>query len=122
MERGGTLSKDKVRGSILGAVVGDAFGAPLEGAPQSTVASLVRGRAARTATWRYTDDGAMVLACAEALASARTIEPPVLFRAIAHHYEPARGFGRGMKIALAAFEAGIPWERCAFAAWPEGSR
>jgi poly(ADP-ribose) glycohydrolase ARH3 len=27
-----------------------------------------------------------------------------------------------MKISLAAFSSGMPWERCAFAAWPEGSR
>jgi poly(ADP-ribose) glycohydrolase ARH3 len=64
----------------------------------------------------------MIVACAQALVTTSTIEPHALFRAIKHNYEPARGFGRGMKIALAAFESGTPWERCAFAAWPEGSR
>jgi poly(ADP-ribose) glycohydrolase ARH3 len=64
----------------------------------------------------------MLLACCEAITSAGTIEPTSLLRAFADCYEPARGFGRGMKIALAAFSSGTPWERCAFVAWPEGSR
>lgn len=107
---------------MIGAIIGDAFGAPLEGALQTAVAPLIARRAATPTPWRYTDDGAMVIATAQALASTSTIEPNTLLRSIDSHYEPARGFGRGMKIALAAFRTGTPWDRCAFAAWPEGSR
>lgn len=64
----------------------------------------------------------MALACARVLATSSTIAPTQLLRQMASHYEPARGFGRGMKAALAAFDAGTPWDRCAFAAWPDGSR
>jgi poly(ADP-ribose) glycohydrolase ARH3 len=64
----------------------------------------------------------MVLACASALVSTETIDPDTLLREIAARYEPARGFGRGMKLAISAFESGTPWDRCAFSAWPEGSR
>jgi poly(ADP-ribose) glycohydrolase ARH3 len=64
----------------------------------------------------------MLLACCESLASVGTIEPTSLLQALANRYEPARGFGHGMKIALAAFSSGTSWETCAFAAWPEGSR
>jgi len=115
-------TQDRVRGCIVGAIVGDAFGAPLEGALQTAIALLVARRVTTQAPWRYTDDGATVLATAEALALSGTIDPTVLLRSIERHYEPARGFGRGMKLALAAFASGTPWERCAFAAWPEGSR
>jgi len=64
----------------------------------------------------------MLVACAESLRSAGTVEPKSLLEALAEHYEPARGFGHGMKIALTAFRSGTPWHRCAFVAWPEGSR
>lgn len=86
------------------------------------MATLVEQRARETRAWGYTDDSAMLLACARALTSAGTIEPHSLLQALDDCYEPARGFGRGMKIALAAFRGGTPWSRCAFAAWPEGSR
>jgi poly(ADP-ribose) glycohydrolase ARH3 len=64
----------------------------------------------------------MLLACGRALLSSGTVEPAGLLRSFADCYEPARGFGRGMKIALAAFSTGTPWQDCAFAAWPEGSQ
>lgn len=116
------MLRDRVRGCILGSVVGDAFGAPLEGATQSGVAPIIEGRSSTRSHWGYTDDSAMLLACCEALTEAGTVEPRTLLRAFADRYEPARGFGRGMKIALAAFTSGTPWEHCAFVAWPEGSR
>lgn len=117
-----TMLRDRVRGCILGSVIADAFGAPLEGATPSGIASIVERRSTTQSHWGYTDDSAMLLACCEALTSAGTVEPRHLLQALADCYEPARGFGRGMKISLAAFSAGTPWERCAFAAWPEGSR
>jgi poly(ADP-ribose) glycohydrolase ARH3 len=115
-------SRDRIRGCILGSIVGDAFGAPLEGSSTSGMATLVERRSARQTYWGYSDDSAMLLACCDALLSVGTIEATSLLRALANRYEPARGFGHGMKIALAAFTSGTPWEACAFAAWPEGSR
>jgi poly(ADP-ribose) glycohydrolase ARH3 len=117
-----TPSRDRIRGCILGGVVGDAFGAPLEGSSASGMATLVERRSTRRTSWGYTDDSAMLLACCDALTSVGTIEARSVLQALASRYEPARGFGRGMKIALAAFASGAPWEACAFAAWPEGSR
>jgi poly(ADP-ribose) glycohydrolase ARH3 len=113
---------DRVRGAILGAVVGDAFGRPLEGGSPGAMAQLVAGRAAAPSAWSYSDDGAMNIAVAESIAAAGTINPEHLLHRFAAHYEPARGFGRGMKLALRAFASGTSWDRCAFAAWPEGSR
>ena len=62
-------SLDRIRGAVLGAVVGDAFGGPLEGASASDMPRLVAARIARPAPWAYTDDGAMNLAVAESPAS-----------------------------------------------------
>lgn len=117
-----TPVQDRIRGCLLGGVIGDAFGAPLEGASQAGLQDLVARRAARPAPWGYTDDGAMLLACADALLLERTVEPTALLRALQAYYEPARGFGRGTKLALEAFESGARWDQCAFAAWREGSR
>lgn len=113
---------DRIRGAILGAIVGDAFGGPLEGVSVSAVGGLLAARATKPTPWSYTDDGAMNIAVAESLVARGTIDPEHLLRRFAVHYEPARGFGRGMKLALQAFAAGTPWNLCAFAAWPEGSQ
>jgi poly(ADP-ribose) glycohydrolase ARH3 len=116
------MLRDRVRGCILGSVIGDAFGAPLEGATPSGIAPIIEHRSTTASHWGYTDDSAMLLACCEALTSAGTVEPASLLRALANCYEPARGFGHGMKMALAAFSSGTQWDRCAFVAWPDGSR
>lgn len=112
----------RARGALLGAVVGDAFGAPLEGmSPNDARAAAVR-RARGSEPWRYTDDGAMFIAIAESLRDTGTVHPVSVLSKLAAHYEPARGFGRGMKLALAAYESGVSWQRVAGTAWPEGSR
>lgn len=116
------LSADRVRGALVGAVIGDAFGSPLEGAPASTVAALVDRRAQGTGPWGYTDDATMFLALAESIRDCSTVSPVGLLEALSRTYEPARGFGRGMKLAIRAFESGTPWRDVAKAAWPEGSR
>lgn len=112
----------RIRGAILGAVVGDAFAAPFEGAPRRGLHELIERRSQRPTPWRYTDDGIMVVAVAESIADAATVDPEDLFHRFLARYEPARGFGRGMKLALDAFAGGTRWEDCAQAAWPEGSR
>jgi poly(ADP-ribose) glycohydrolase ARH3 len=64
----------------------------------------------------------MVIAVAESLVQRSTVDPAHLLGRFEARYEPARGFGRGMKLALDAFRRGLPWQECAFVAWPEGSR
>lgn len=113
---------DRRRGVLVGTVIGDAFGNPLEGAPASTLETQLRHRAQQPAPWRYTDDSAMTIALAESLRDTRTIDPLALLTRFRAHYEPARGFGRGMKLAFAALDRGVHWADVAHAAWPEGSR
>jgi poly(ADP-ribose) glycohydrolase ARH3 len=113
---------DRMRGVLVGTVIGDAFGNPLEGAPASTLYDQLRRRARQPAAWRYTDDGAMTIALAESLAETGTITPSHLLARMRARYEPARGFGRGMKLAFAALDRGEPLSAVPYAAWPEGSR
>src|SRR5262245_7451351 len=85
-------------------------------------ARLARVRAESRLTWRYTDDGAMTLAVAESLVARSMMDGHDLLRCLSARYDPARGFGKGTKIALRAFSEGRPWNECAFVAWREGSR
>ena len=64
----------------------------------------------------------MTIALAESLREAGTVEPTHLLANFRAHYEPARGFGRGMKLALSALDRGVHWTEIAYVAWPEGSR
>lgn len=113
---------DRTRGVLVGTIVGDAFGNPLEGAPASTLQALLTQRARQPAPWRYTDDGAMTIALAESLCEAGTLTPTAFLRKMRARYEPARGFGRGMKLLFAALDRGDPVESIPYVAWPEGSR
>jgi len=114
--------KNRVRGALVGAVVGDAFGAPLEGASAREIRQHVIHRARGSGPWGYTDDAAMFIALAESIRDTGTVAPTRVLQALTARYEPARGFGRGMKLAIRAFESGTDWSRVARAAWPEGSR
>jgi hypothetical protein len=58
----------------VGAVVGDAFGGPLEGSVARDIEGLVQRRATNLGPWRYTD-GAMFIALAESLRDAGTVSP-----------------------------------------------
>src|SRR5262245_7840877 len=112
----------RVRGALLGSVVADAFGSPFEGASPRELPEAIGRRRGRAAPWRYTDYGAMVISVAEPLVHHMTFDPVHLMSRLEARYDPARGFGRGMKLALDAFRRGVPWQDCAFVAWPEGSR
>jgi poly(ADP-ribose) glycohydrolase ARH3 len=114
--------RDRTRGALLGAVVGDAFGNPLEGASASDLQSQLQRRAQSSGPWRYTDDGAMFIALAESISGTGSVVPVHFLRQLNARYDPVRGFGRGMKLALRSFEQGSPWEKVAYVAWPEGSR
>lgn len=106
----------------MGAVLGDAFGAPFEGALPDAATRIAARRAASPQRWGYTDDGAMCIAAVECLRDAGTVVPDAMLDALARHYEPARGFGKGMKLAVRAHESGVRWPDVARRAWPDGSR
>ena len=72
---------------MLGTILGDAFGGPLEGAMPSAAARAATRRAEAPARWGYTDDGAMFIAVAESLREVGTIEPSRLLDAMARRYE-----------------------------------
>ncbi len=116
---------EKARGVLLGTALGDAFAYPFEGTPLGGLdrleASLAR-RAASSSHWGYSDDTEMMLGVAESIIEEVGIEPRHVLERFALNYEPARGYGKGMKLAIDALMRGKHWRVVAFSAWPEGSK
>lgn len=101
----------RFRGALLGTAVGDALGAPFEGAATVRTRDLddvERG----SDQLRWTDDTAMTLAVAESLAEHRGFDGPALARRFAeeHRREPWRGYGPGPPQIFTAVLAGAPWD------------
>jgi hypothetical protein len=69
--------------------------------------------------WRYTDDGEMMIAVGESLVRMGGVSATDLLSTLASSYDPARGYGNGMKLALAAFKRG---RRAGTASWEKGSK
>ena len=69
----------------------------------------------------YTDDTEMMISLAESLLSMRRFDPARFVETLRQNYEPARGYGRGMKLFFQALAAGRDPSESARAAWPSGS-
>lgn len=112
----------RFRGAFLGCIVGDAIGRPFEmmSASDGRLGSALRAMLVdMPRPWRYTDDGEMMISVAESLVRTGGVSATDLLSSLASNYDPARGYGHGMKLALAAFRRG---GRAASASWEEGSK
>jgi poly(ADP-ribose) glycohydrolase ARH3 len=116
-------TRDRFRGALLGCFVGDALGRPFEGASpgDARLQKNLEARLVHPGTWMYTDDTEMMIGVAEALVRRGGFDAEEVLRSMAAGYDPARGYGKGMKLAFAALANGVSPERVAFSAWPEGS-
>jgi poly(ADP-ribose) glycohydrolase ARH3 len=112
----------RFRGAFLGCIVGDAIGRPFEmSSPNDNrIGAALQSMLEGSAPWRYTDDGEMMIAVGESLARSGGVSATDLLASFAASYDPSRGYGHGMKLALAAFESGR--RVAAFASWAEGSK
>jgi poly(ADP-ribose) glycohydrolase ARH3 len=63
-----------------------------------------------------------MISVAESLLRRRGLDPEDLLRAMAENYDPARGYGKGMKLVFRALERGDDWREAARASWAEGSK
>lgn len=112
----------RFRGAFLGCVVGDALGRPFEmmSARDTRLGPGLEAMLSRSGKWSYTDDTQMMIAVAESLMRVGGVSRDDLLSALADNYDPARGYGHGMKLALEAFRNGR--RPAAFASWKEGSK
>lgn len=112
----------RIRGALLGTLLGDAFGAPFEmSLPGDELTRAVLERDGAVRPWGYTDDAEMTISLAESLVERRGFEPAHALDALANRSEPARGYGSGTLRVFAAFRAGAGVDAAASAAREGGS-
>jgi poly(ADP-ribose) glycohydrolase ARH3 len=123
--------RDRFVGSILGTMVGDAIGAPVEGwdaaglnamldrlpddPPEEreqriSLFGLITGGAVPDGEARYTDDTQMTLGVAESLIAHPEFDPADMARRFAENFEGWRGYGAGAYGVLTALKNGAPWD------------
>jgi poly(ADP-ribose) glycohydrolase ARH3 len=106
--------KERFRGALLGTMVGDALGMPVEGMS----ASVIRARydlvtemlPARLGKGTYTDDTEMMIGLAEALLDTPgRLDVDQTAVRFGENYDPDRGYGGNAQMILSAIREGIPW-------------
>lgn len=116
---------DRVRGALLGTLIGDALGRPFEGASTTDterLAASLRRRVDAPRAWGHSDDGEMMLNVAESLCRRRVLDEAHLLGCLAEGHDPARGYGKGARAAFAVWAAGGTHHDAARALWADGSR
>jgi poly(ADP-ribose) glycohydrolase ARH3 len=102
----------KFRGSLLGVAVGDALGAPFEGAWAVQRRDLQRLEG-ESGPLIYTDDTHMTLGVAESLVERRGFDGAHMAAVFARNFaaEPWRGYGAGPPQVFRLIEGGVPWDQ-----------
>jgi len=108
------VTRDRFRGALVGTAVGDALGAPFEGAPPLAPREF-ETVAADDRQLPYTDDTAMTIGVATSLLSRGGFDGAHLAETFAEAYrqEPWRGYGAGPPRIFAGIERGVPWDQAA---------
>ena len=108
--------RDRFRGALLGTMVGDALGMPMEGMPRAMIPALfdtVRDMLpARLGPGTYTDDTQMMIGLAEAfIDTPGRIDLDRVASRFADNFDPDRGYGGNTYAILTAIQQGTPWRR-----------
>ncbi len=116
---------DRLHGILIGGLLGDALGAPLEGTPVGDLRRLETQLVSRiegTGPWGYTDDTEMAFGVAESLIECNGLKPEDLLCTLARNHDVGRGYGKGTRRAFEALLRGQHWEAVRYASWPSGSK
>jgi ADP-ribosylglycohydrolase len=121
--------RERARGMLLGAAVGDGLGRPLEFVGWSEIRSMHGDDGLRdpAGPLRPTDDTSMTIAVAEALTEAGANGPEALMRAVSERFiewartvEPEDAPGETCLEAVRRLSAGMPWSDAGLS-WSKGS-
>ena len=95
---------DRVRGCILGGVIGDAMGGPFEGQPGPL-------QFQEHTTWTISDDSQLTLATCESISELGHVSPEHIAARFVHWYRARRitGVGASTLKALRDLDAGLHW-------------
>ena len=104
--------RDRVRGTAIGAAIGDALGMPLEFGPRRPADRLVRDMLpGRLPAGTFTDDTEMALALADSLLAHRPLDPADLAqRFVAWLQAGPPDVGIHTRDVLSRIHAGQPWQ------------
>jgi len=94
-------------GAALGTLVGDAFGAAVEGWGPDLIRRRY-GILTAPVSGRYTDDTEMMIGVMEALAEDPSFDPAICARRFAANYDPTRGYGGRIHGIIRRMERGDP--------------
>jgi poly(ADP-ribose) glycohydrolase ARH3 len=100
--------RDRARGALVGAFVGDALGLPYEGQPGDAVPDPVEMRDGRAPAGSYSDDTQMMIALAESLVRCGRIDEDDLASSFGAHFDPQRGYGSGTRTVITLWASGMP--------------
>jgi len=111
---------------LLGVLVGDSLGAPVEGLEPEEISKrygrVVDHLPNRYGLGTYTDDTDMTILCAESLLKTGQFEAEAMARHLAQHFDAERRYGRGTIEALERINDGLDWRKAAKNIYaPEGS-
>jgi poly(ADP-ribose) glycohydrolase ARH3 len=109
---GDQVRLDRVRGALLGTVLGDVLGAPFEGVSAQQAPSSLRQLLA-AADGRYTDDTQSMIALAESLVRCGVVDEDDLARTLQAVFDPARGYGPGMHELVGMWSQGVAYAEAA---------
>jgi poly(ADP-ribose) glycohydrolase ARH3 len=118
--------EDRFVGSLLGVLVGDSLGAPIEGFEPEEIAKrygrVVDHLPNRYGLGTYTDDTDMTILCAESLLNSGRFDADAMAHHLAQHFDAERRYGRGTIEALERINDGLHWHTAAKNIYgPEGS-
>jgi len=109
--------EDSFVGSLLGVLVGDSLGAPIEGLDTEEIAKqygrVVDHLPSRYGLGSYTDDTDMTILCAESLLNVGQFDADAMARHLAKHFDAERRYGRGTIEALERINDGMHWSKAA---------
>lgn len=114
--------RDKYRGAILGAAIGDALGSVYEATPR-LVPEEIQYLLTDPHDLRYTDDTAMTIAMAESLIARGALDQDHMAESFAAAYwtDPGRGYGAGPRWIFEQMMNGKSWRHAAAALYDGGS-
>lgn len=116
------MKRSRFRGCLMGVAIGDAFGAPFEGAGAVSHAQWLK-LAEGSERLRFTDDTHMTFGMIESLLATDGFDPDHTARIFARDYEsePWRGYGAGPPQIFARIAEGATWQEAAQQVYPGGS-
>ncbi len=111
--------RSRFRGALLGLALGDAIGAPFEGAPPAREKGTRKPKC--DMPLRYTDDTEMMIGLSESILEEGSVVPETVVQWFIREMNPWRGYGIGTLRVLELVKEGVKIEKATRAVFPEGS-